>query len=536
MLENLDRVNWEEIEPDVPDLLRALASPDAQRVNDALWDLAGEYIAHQGDVFESAAYAVPFLVELAASPQVLRRDGILTVVQLCATGTGYRDAYPGWFPPDPEWPPQQWPAERLADVRATHEAVVREVPRLMALLSDEDAVVRMTATYPLAYCPERGEVIEPALLRRLKVEKDGAARGSMLEALHHLWRCKPPSRGWRLTPRQQMNLWARIMRSPQEAPLARQIAALFHLRAVCEKAVAETTSLFLQDEINAEHRFTFDGKCVFVEMAKTLQSWPEVGLEWLLKLLKSHNANVRHSVLHALEFEYFRSRAATRRAVPHVVPLMTDESQLVHYGVRNCLYHLAEAGLLSGVDFQPYLKHARPEVRKLASEVANVARKAMKPAKPSPKKRPRPKVGDILDFMRILKTKGNSSEPYRYWQVIEAMEALGDLGPKAVEAVPLLKKALSHKSALERKAAAHALWKIEGNVDDLLPFLIEELQQSRFDEGVLRLLHDIGPAATPAAPLVRRFVESDQRVTDMETDERRCAMARQALEAIEGHA
>src|SRR3984885_12690474 len=86
-LVGLNSIPWGELThaygaaDDVPGLLLALRTPvPAEAGEDApLWQLFGN-IWHQGTVYEATAYAVPFLIELAADRRTPDRLGILSLL------------------------------------------------------------------------------------------------------------------------------------------------------------------------------------------------------------------------------------------------------------------------------------------------------------------------------------------------------------------------------------------------------------------------------------------------------------------------
>src|SRR6476620_3022542 len=85
-LRTLDSVDWGKLDhaygtaEDVPEDLLALASSDSARRKDARWNL-GSTIYHQGDIFDSTAAAIPFLVGLASTPQIAERHLILAFLK-----------------------------------------------------------------------------------------------------------------------------------------------------------------------------------------------------------------------------------------------------------------------------------------------------------------------------------------------------------------------------------------------------------------------------------------------------------------------
>ena len=91
MFEGLDKVDWASLEhaygsaSDVPDLLRALRSGEAEAREAALWHLYGN-IFHQGTRYEASAHAVPFLLDLVADDSVIEREDVLLLLVHLAAG------------------------------------------------------------------------------------------------------------------------------------------------------------------------------------------------------------------------------------------------------------------------------------------------------------------------------------------------------------------------------------------------------------------------------------------------------------------
>jgi hypothetical protein len=91
MLERLDAVDWAAVEhaygpaTDVPDLLRALRSPDSAARQHARHALFGT-IVHQGTRYAATAPAVPFLAELALAPDTPERHRLVWLLTYAAIG------------------------------------------------------------------------------------------------------------------------------------------------------------------------------------------------------------------------------------------------------------------------------------------------------------------------------------------------------------------------------------------------------------------------------------------------------------------
>ena len=137
MLDRLDRIPWNRIThafgpaKDVPDLLRRLQTAPSEITGEQspLWHLYGN-IWHQGTVYEATAYAVPFLIELAASALVPDRIGILGLLAAIATGRSYRDVH-GNPLNEPDFAARK--AEELEWVEQAHTAVARGVAAFLTM-------------------------------------------------------------------------------------------------------------------------------------------------------------------------------------------------------------------------------------------------------------------------------------------------------------------------------------------------------------------------------------------------------------------
>ena len=132
MLEGLDDIDWSSLTHaygdagDVPGVIRARASTDAEEAKEAEFELFGN-IWHQGTVYEATAPAVPFLVELAERPETHDRPGLLMLLGAIAEGTSYLEVHEELYDAaekadaafkarrskelEPRWPPQTQPKD-----------------------------------------------------------------------------------------------------------------------------------------------------------------------------------------------------------------------------------------------------------------------------------------------------------------------------------------------------------------------------------------------------------------------------------------
>ena len=91
------------------------------------------------------------------------------------------------------------------------------------------------------------------------------------------------------------------------------------------------------------------------------------------------------------------------------------------------------------------------------------------------------------------------------------------MGPKAKEAVPALRKLLTHESQWVRVHAVRALWSITRKPDKLLPVLLEELQCRPSGLLVADCLGEMGRHATAALPALQKIIDSEVRLVKIGT-------------------
>ncbi|WP_149259427.1 HEAT repeat domain-containing protein [Actinomadura sp. K4S16] len=189
-LAGLDGIDWAGLDhaygsaEDVPDLLRALSSPDEDERDAALGELFTN-IFHQGRRYGAAAAAVPFLLALASHPGTPDRTGPLYLT--AALAIGYDAAH---LPSGVDI--RAW-REEAARLRATedrdrfdfaralrsaeaelaaYDAVRAGLPTVRKLLSDDDPGVRATAAYTAGWFPEEATATLPDLEALLQSEQD----------------------------------------------------------------------------------------------------------------------------------------------------------------------------------------------------------------------------------------------------------------------------------------------------------------------------------------------------------------------------
>jgi hypothetical protein len=183
MLDRLGDIPWKRLThafgpaEDVPHLLRSLRTAPAEMTGEQspLWHLSGN-IWHQGTVYEATAYAVPFLIELAACPLVQDRLGILGLLAAIATGSSFREVH-GNLLNEPDFAERK--AVELKWVEQAHAAVARGVADFLAM-TRENTDVRLAAAHVLALLPEHREVVCARLLCMVNAETGSLQRAGLL--------------------------------------------------------------------------------------------------------------------------------------------------------------------------------------------------------------------------------------------------------------------------------------------------------------------------------------------------------------------
>ena len=167
--DDLGQVRWAGLEhnygtaEDVPGLLRACAGRDAEAAAVAV-DKLDNVLYHQGGwVCPAASAALPFLVRLAAGPQVRVRVPVLELIASIAElvpRVSPRRVDPGWA-----------------------AALEAASPALLSLLDDADPVMRRAAAYLAGAGGLAPDLVIPALRARFLAEPDRAARWDVVISL-----------------------------------------------------------------------------------------------------------------------------------------------------------------------------------------------------------------------------------------------------------------------------------------------------------------------------------------------------------------
>ena len=158
MLENLDQINWAELEhaygpaTDIPDMLRALTSPDKKVRDKVHYDLYGN-LYHQGTVYSATSRAVPFLIEMLQYEAVEDKDWILDYLADLSYGRSYHDVHQHLSFYDDKRDDLEFQAmvkDELADVDFVYMAIEKGVPVYTDLLDHDIPKIRYSSAFLLA--------------------------------------------------------------------------------------------------------------------------------------------------------------------------------------------------------------------------------------------------------------------------------------------------------------------------------------------------------------------------------------------------
>ncbi len=151
MFDGLDEVEWQSLRDaygdadNVANCIRALLSDDAQRRDNARWELSST-IYHQGDIYDSTAFAIPFLIEIVVNPTSPDRTELLYFIDAIAQTAEISDelvqcAWQKRFEYMPYLNSEQRTAivrADIADRRKLRSVFVKLTDRLAKTLVDED--------------------------------------------------------------------------------------------------------------------------------------------------------------------------------------------------------------------------------------------------------------------------------------------------------------------------------------------------------------------------------------------------------------
>jgi len=180
MLEGLDDIPWSELShaygsaENVPGLLRDL-HPDNNTGSPLLYLFGNIY--HQGTLYDSTAYAVPFLIELAADTRTRERVGILQLLSFIAASGSYIKVSGDSN--------DEALDDEAKDALQAYIAVAQGIEPLIAI-TDEDGDIALAAAYTLSWLRDHAAVLAPVVHGLLERETESVRRAGLLLLLANL--------------------------------------------------------------------------------------------------------------------------------------------------------------------------------------------------------------------------------------------------------------------------------------------------------------------------------------------------------------
>ena len=290
MFEGLDEIDWEELNHaygsagDVPDQLRGLASEDEVRCREAMY-ACWQNIWHQGTVYEATAYTVPFLVALAAAPEVQVRKEILNLLVHIANGSSYHDVHQHL--PHSGERTRQHPdfeetlARELGWVERARAAVAAGAPTYLDLLDDPDPEVWGWGISLLTRCERTLAPFLPGLRDRFAIAQDAYLAAAMLKLL------------FAFDEENRRSLVDPAVSDPR--PLVRFVAALSQASLVAEPLPESLSALLLdalddRDPLHDYYRLPFSAGVVGDAGRALVRSVPHHRERTALRLLQAFEA------------------------------------------------------------------------------------------------------------------------------------------------------------------------------------------------------------------------------------------------------
>lgn len=240
MLETLDSIPWSTLHHaygpahHVPGLIRDLASPKKTIREAASWKLSGN-IYHQGTVYSSTAFVVPFFLELLEQEQVKDKADLLDFLDAIAHGTSALDVHVRNEEERNTPAFQRQLAEELGWVQAAKDAVSSGYATYLRLLGGRKARIRACSAWVLANCQPFAEQVIPALQAYMAREDKQLVRASIILSLGHLMPATTETRAF----------FTRVL-AEQTKPLLKITAAMAYAFAVKETAPAEVVQILLE--------------------------------------------------------------------------------------------------------------------------------------------------------------------------------------------------------------------------------------------------------------------------------------------------
>jgi HEAT repeat protein len=487
MLEGLSEIDWSRLTHpfgdacDIPDLIRDLASDDEDARSNTR-EMLSYRICNEAPV-ETIAAVVPFLIELAAHPEVEEREEILQfLAEIAGQDTEHEVHGAAVEPLGLDSPAEVERVLRrtreLAWSRAAREAVEFGLATFLNLLADEDPKVRIGAARLLAKCRGPAARLVPEMTVRVRAQADPRVRAALILAIEALAEAADQSDT-------VVSLFTESMR-PGEAPVVRLMAALCRARSSPGPPSAGIVEILCETAAAAWRDFEdAAGSDLAYSVGEVLKGNPEARLRFLSRPLDSPDAYVRNSARHAAAQLGYDSRSITR-AVGAALGQRLSAADL--RGRRHITEILSGFGAAATDAIVPLVTAISDDDSQVRTNAA-LALAGLRDLRALPV---------LIERLETFRTPGVSS----LTAIRDRDSLLSFVGQSlADEVFPMIADALGGFGATAR-AAVPLL------VDLLQPPPSETLHGQHRPTSIARALGRIGPDARPAIPALIALMES----------------------------
>lgn len=193
MKEKISEIDWGSLEhaygsaENVPDLLIDLQSDDPDIRKRAYHGLFGN-IWHQGTVYSSTVYAIPFLFELFDSPETQDKDMLILLLASIASGSGYFQIHQPIF--------EKWNSnvdghknelkQESITIKSIQELISPRFETILEHLTNKESEIRLSVAEATIHYPEHSEKSLFKLKKVLEIETDEDVLESIEEAIEQL--------------------------------------------------------------------------------------------------------------------------------------------------------------------------------------------------------------------------------------------------------------------------------------------------------------------------------------------------------------
>lgn len=519
VIESLEQINWKALHhaygsaEDVPQLLRALASNDNADRTEAYNKLYGN-IWHQGTIYEATAYAVPFLIELLNISDVKDKDAIVYFLQAIGTGGSYHEDHASSFYEEKHSPEfQKKLNQELLWVKNVYLATVDGLPTYLQLLTCPDKQVRRVVPYLLAIFTDKIAPIKTALLKQIALEQDAVAKASMLLSASELEQHIAQHEG-----KSDLGFLLENVENSQESEIVQFSSALALIQLDLHAHYASAMPVLHRTIGKVDESYTLlpwqqEANTPIEAVYALLESVPNLQLQWLIQLIQREEPFLRSAALWKMQDLIVRWRPALAHGLPFLTSALDDTETEVQEAATITLAMCGRVGREILNSLQNSDRDKNHVVNLIISKRAQHFLAIDLPKY-------------VNDYRTMKYQKILSGSPSQLIRIIEdrlappfkddtllqnAIFTLVSQGEKMAREVLL--KALQFKYRDERLFAAWGLWKLEGNVAETLPILIEELNSPKSWPLVLQCLDEMGEKAQFALPILQKFVDSEFRIT-----------------------